>query len=460
MDNNPVVALTPSFEAFHIQNKNRKRVRRDSQKARDAAALIASVDNHQKTANGGNFKHYNKFGDRKSRSHKSGLPKKGGAGGKGTWGQPGCELIPSYMDDHDPNYDSEEFDEWTFKTFKPVWTDDQVEDTVTPILKDYMQSGDLVDVLVELNGINVEGKKHLVVIYLITIALEMKNEFRELASILMKTFVFPSHSLDLSKYEGKTYKMLKQPFLTSNDVEQGLLSCCEYLSELILDTPNAPKVVGKFIARAIHDKACGENLIEKVEELECEHALECGIVASSLLQDDDVSKVKRVWGEVGGKLPLEILKTKMRDLLQDYVQSGDSEATMKQIKQWEVPHFNHEIVYDAVLMSIRDVTDKTTTLLVHLLKRFADTNVVTSTQMTEGFMRVYSEMPEINIRIPNSYVYLERLVNKCFDLKVIDNKLKVKAPVRSRKRFVSEGDSVRMRNSRLTLKFQDPFADL
>jgi len=150
----------------------------------------------------------------------------------------------------------------------------------------------------------------------------------------------------------------------------------------------------------------------------------------------------------------------MRDLLNDYIQSGDSEATIRQVKEWEVPHFNHEIVYDAVLMSIRDVTDKTTTLLVHLLKRFADTNVVTATQMTEGFMRVYSEMPEINIRIPNSYVYLERLVNKCFDLKVIDNKLKVKAPVRSRKRFVSEGDSVRMRNHRINLKFKDPFADI
>ena len=43
----------------------------------------------------------------------------------------------------------------------------------------------------------------------------------------------------------------------------------------------------------------------------------------------------------------------------------------------------------AVLMSIRDVTDKTTTLLVHLLKRFADTNVVTSTQMTEVFFVFY-----------------------------------------------------------------------
>ena len=42
----------------------------------------------------------------------------------------------------------------------------------------------------------------------------------------------------------------------------------------------------------------------------------------------------------------------MRDLLQDYVQSGDSEATMKQIKQWEVPHFNHEIVYDVSIYFI------------------------------------------------------------------------------------------------------------
>jgi len=33
----------------------------------------------------------------------------GGAGGKGTWGAPGDELIEDrkFMDSHDPNYDSE-----------------------------------------------------------------------------------------------------------------------------------------------------------------------------------------------------------------------------------------------------------------------------------------------------------------------------------------------------------------
>ena len=38
-----------------------------------------------------------------------GMPKKGGAGGKHTWGAPGCELnSEDYIDANDPNYDSEE----------------------------------------------------------------------------------------------------------------------------------------------------------------------------------------------------------------------------------------------------------------------------------------------------------------------------------------------------------------
>lgn len=36
-----------------------------------------------------------------------GLPKKGGAGGKGVWGLPGSELLETYEDERDPNYDCE-----------------------------------------------------------------------------------------------------------------------------------------------------------------------------------------------------------------------------------------------------------------------------------------------------------------------------------------------------------------
>lgn len=36
-----------------------------------------------------------------------GLPKKGGAGGKGVWGKPGSELLEDIEDVNDPNFDSE-----------------------------------------------------------------------------------------------------------------------------------------------------------------------------------------------------------------------------------------------------------------------------------------------------------------------------------------------------------------
>ena len=39
---------------------------------------------------------------------------KGGAGGKGTWGRPGDELNQvAVLDNHDPNYDSEELVSYT-----------------------------------------------------------------------------------------------------------------------------------------------------------------------------------------------------------------------------------------------------------------------------------------------------------------------------------------------------------
>lgn len=39
--------------------------------------------------------------------HGRGLPKKGGAGGKGVWGLPGSELLEEYEDINDPNFDTE-----------------------------------------------------------------------------------------------------------------------------------------------------------------------------------------------------------------------------------------------------------------------------------------------------------------------------------------------------------------
>lgn len=50
-----------------------------------------------------------KYSKKLGRLRNCGAPKKDGAGGKHTWGAPGCELqADDYLDSRDPNYDSEE----------------------------------------------------------------------------------------------------------------------------------------------------------------------------------------------------------------------------------------------------------------------------------------------------------------------------------------------------------------
>lgn len=450
--------VTPSLEACHMQAKNRKRTRRDSNKAKETAGF--AVNHHAVNGNGVNLASYraNKIGDRKSRSvYGRGLPKKGGAGGKGTWGRLGDEISNSAcLDDHDPNYDSEEQDEITYKTLKPVWTDDEVEDTVTPILREYLDNTDAVEAIVALSGLNIDGKKHLVIVCLLTTAMEMRNEFRELASELIKAFVTPKYLLTderTANWKEQAKRKFESPFLTQQNVADGLVSLGQALQELIVDTPDATDVLGKFVARAVADKATGMSVLHEISALDTAYADECVKEARCCLTQQH--KIKHIWGVVGANQPLDVLKSKMAILLKEYLSSGDSEEAMRCVRDLDVPHFSHELVYETVVMAIEDSTERASNMLVHLLKRFSDTTVVTVDQITEGFNRVYTEMPDIAIDVPNAYFYLERIVNKCYDLKVIDMKLKIQAPNRSRKRFVSEGDGGRLKNY-----FDDRYYDM
>lgn len=440
-----------------MQAKHRKRTRRDSNRAKDAPGF--AVSHHVINGNGAVTAHRGgKIGDRKSRSvYGRGLPKKGGAGGKGTWGRLGDEISPfSCLDDHDPNYDSEEQDEVTYKTLKPVWTDDEVEATVTPILREYLDNADAVEAIVALSGLNIDGKKHLVIVCLLTTAMEMKNEFRELASDLIKVFVTPKYLLAdvrTSSWKERAKKKFESSFLSQQNVSDGLVSLAQALQELVVDTPDATEVLGKFVSRAVHDNAANKSVLDEIAALNSNFADECVKEARCCLTQPH--KIKHIWGIVGANQPLEVLKSKMAFLLKEYLSSGDSEEAMRCVRDLDVPHFHHELVYETIVMAIEDSTERASNMLVHLLKRFSDTTVVTSDQIAEGFNRVYNNMPDINIDVPNAYFYLERIVNKCYDLKVISMKLKIKAPNRSRKRFVSEGDGGRLKNFH-----EDPFFDM
>merc|ERR1711936_985186 len=150
-------------------------------------------------------------------------------------------------------------------------------------------------------------------------------------------------------------------------------------------------------------------------------------------------RLDNVWGIGGGVRPVKYLVKKIVLLLKEYLCSGDIKEATRCLQELEVPHFHHELVYEAVVMVIEAMRK----LLQALFRSF----VITIDQMKNGFERVYDFMPEIAIDVPAAYTILERFVNRCRKAGLITDELVRKMPTRGRKRFVSEGDGGRVKDS-------------
>lgn len=355
-----------------------------------------------------------------------GLPKKGGAGGKGTWGKPGSELavegVDINRDIRDPNYDSESQESCEFEAIVPEMTDEEVERNVDPILMEYFEHGDTEEVALSLEELNIETKKPLLVVLAITLAMERKPSHREMTSVLLS---------DLYGH-----------ILSEEDIECGFDSLIKNLPDLILDTPDADVVLGNFIARAVADDCLPPKFVQEYKEkFECSLAKTCLDHASTLLSmKHGLVRLDNVWGVGGGMRPVKYLVKKIQLLLKEYLCSGDVEEATRCLQELEVPHFHHELVYESVVMVIEDMGERAMDLVCKLLKSLTDSAIVTVDQLKNGFERVYAEMPDICIDVPPAYSLLKQFVVKCESYGFMPEELARHMPSRGRKRYVSEGD--------------------
>lgn len=126
---------------------------------------------------------------RRSRNgHGRGLPKKGGAGGKGVWGKMGSEMVveEDFEDQNDPNYDSEITDRNTeLREVIPEPTPEEFFRMCEPIILEYFHSGDTHEVAVSLDEILVGGLRQLVTSVAVEIAMDHKDSQREMISVLI-----------------------------------------------------------------------------------------------------------------------------------------------------------------------------------------------------------------------------------------------------------------------------------
>lgn len=418
---------TPQEKALHearIKAKAKRRLKRTSSRDSTRESLSETGDPIEVDPLGPKGKTH----DRKSRMGKGrGLPKKGGAGGKGVWGAPGVVYGYQEPDAHDPNYDESAQGDTVYEKVVPELDERDLEKNVHPMVQEYFEHGDTSEVVALLKELNLGRRRHEFPSLAVSLSLEGKASHRELTSRLLSDLV------------GK--------IMDPEDIAQSFDKILKDLPDLILDTPEAPQMLGQFIARAIADHALPMNFLDRYKgQVDCDHARAALDRAAVLLRiKREIIRLDNVWGVGGGQRPVKHLIREMNLLLKEYLTTGQVTEAQHCLRELEVPHFHHELVYEALLMVLESNGEAPVVMIVKLLKGLWETGLVTLDQMNRGFQRVYDELPDINLDVPLAHNIMENMVDLCFEEAVITKQLRDACPSRGRKRFVSEGDGGRIK---------------
>lgn len=421
---------TPQEKALHearLKAKAKRRLRRTS--SRDSARESLSDTPGEPGSDPHSPKGKLNTNDRKSRMGKGrGLPKKGGAGGKGVWGAAGMVYEMEEPDAKDPNYDESAQGDTVYATVVPELDEQDLEKTVNPIVQEYFQHGDTREVQMLLKELNLGPNKYEFSSLAVSLALEGKASHRELTSRLLSDLI------------GKG--------LSENDMARAFDKMLQDLPDLILDTPEAPQMLGQFIARAVADHALPMEFLDRYKgRVDCDHARAALNRAAVLLSmKREMVRLDNVWGVGGGQRPVKHLIKEMNLLLKEYLVSGEVSEAERCLRELEVPHFHHELVYEAVIMVLESNGETAVQMMAKLLQAFGKSGLITLDQMNRGFQRVYAELPDITLDVPHAHTILETFVDLCYQQSVITKQLRDSCPSRGRKRFVSEGDGGKIKN--------------
>jgi programmed cell death protein 4 len=131
----------------------------------------------------------------------------------------------------------------------------------------------------------------------------------------------------------------------------------------------------------------------------------------------------------------------MNVIIHEYYDSGDAAETTRCLKELNVPHFYHEFVYELVDFCLEKNTERAQQLTVALLENLATSAVITYDQLKTGMLRIFDDMDDIQLDVPNVYEQLEMLLKELEKKKVLYQDITSNAPQKGRKRFTSEGEN-------------------
>lgn len=241
--------------------------------------------------------------------------------------------------------------------------EEEIDKYVKPIISEYYEHGNTEEVISQLEDFNFGTRRFQVAVIAVQMAMERKSSYREMTSVL------------ISDLYGR--------LLTGADLERAYDTLLHILPDLMLDTPNADVVLGKFIARSVADDCLAPIYVQRGVELYTEKPRSVAMKQAnhSLTTRNALINVDTIWGIAGGMRPVKYLVKEMQSILEEFVVTNIKDEAGAALKELEVPHFHHEFVYEAIVKAIEDSKDPTIDHITLLLKYLYDACIITSDQI-------------------------------------------------------------------------------
>ncbi|CAA0842026.1 MA3 domain-containing protein [Striga hermonthica] len=297
-----------------------------------------------------------------------------------------------YTDDpNDPNYISDK--EETRPVPRTTEQLDKFKKKGTVMVEEYFFNDDLTSTANELRELDSPSHPFYFVKKLISTAMNRHDKEKEMASVLLSS--------------------LYNDVITPQQVYKGFQKLVDSTDDLIVDIRDAVDVLALFIARAVVDDILPPSFLTKTtaylkkdsKGVDVIKRAEKGYLSAPL----HAEVIERCWGGSRNKT-VEDLKSKINDLLVEYVASENVKEACRCTKDLNVPHFHHEIVKRAILMAME--RQKAEARLLDLFKQVTEDGLINSSQISKGFARIIDSVDDLSLDIPNAKVLLQSLISK------------------------------------------------
>lgn len=324
------------------------------------------------------IKQNNQKKDRQPRSVISGSPKKGGAGGKGTWGVGGWDDLKTVRtDENDPNYNSDDENLVFQKT--------DIVSPVDSVIREYFEGGEPEDVV---RGLGAIGDAHSYFVKkALVLAMDRQAYEREMVSKLLS-------------------KLYNAPF-TSQVIQDGFQEALDSLPDISLDVPEAPELLAKFIARAILDEVVPPIFLKnaKIENPAAESTLN---LAHALSNDNFRSeKLAHVWGP-GAETSVKRLKEEVRTVFREFLTSRDTNEAVKSIGELNATHFHFHVIRIGIQMALTHNEEERKAML-SLIKSLKDVGLVSESNFVRGAKICAQSVEDLKLDAPNAPELLKEI---------------------------------------------------